>query len=110
MKRHKTIVTRCLLSALFLGVSSGAVLVIQTVQTYSGACEKLNGFPGVLQKAGFLPEGSCNPKPKVQDDCKKHNCQVDGKAGHCVAEKLPPSDSGSDKDFICVCKANRPSR
>jgi hypothetical protein len=109
MKTHRALFTWCLMSALFLGVSSAAVLVIQTVQTYSGACEKLNGFPGVLQKAGFLPEGSCNPKPKVHADCLKHKCTVDGKEGHCVPERLPPSNVGSDKDFICVCKTSRPS-
>jgi hypothetical protein len=108
MKTHRTLFTWCLVSALFLGVSSGAVLVIQTVQTYSGACDKLNGFPGVLQKAGFLPEGSCNPNPHSWDECFKHRCEVDGKKGHCVAEKLP--HPVADRDFLCVCKPNHPSR
>jgi hypothetical protein len=33
---------------------------------------------------------------------------VDGKKGHCVAEKLP--HPVADRDFLCVCKANHPSR
>jgi hypothetical protein len=103
MKTHKTAVMCCLLSALFLGVSSGAVLVIQTVQTYSGACEKLSGFPGVLQKAGFVPEGTCDTKVRFRGDCRNHTCTVDGKAGHCVAEK-------ANTGYVCVCKPNRPSR
>lgn len=110
MKTHKAAVVRCLLSALFLGVCSGAVLVVQTVETYSGACDKLNGFPGVMQKAGFLPEGNCESRPHVRDDCRRHTCQVNGRAGHCVAETLPKTNPDSDKDFICVCKPNRPSR
>jgi hypothetical protein len=109
MKTNRTLLTWCLLSALFLGVSSGAILVVQTVQTYSGACEKLTGFPGVLQKAGFLPEGSCNSHPHSWKDCHHHNCVVDGKAGHCVSQQLPEKDPVSDQDFICVCKPNKPS-
>jgi len=110
MKMHKTVVVRCLLSALFLGVSSGAVLVIQTVQTYSGACGKLNGFPGLMQKAGFVPEGSCNPRPHAWEDCHKHRCVVDGQKGHCVSERLPQPDPQTHIDFLCVCKPNPVSR
>lgn len=109
MKRHKTIILRCLLAALFLGVSSGAALVIQTVQTYSDACAKLSGFPGMLQKVGFVPEGSCDTRVRFRGDCRHHTCTVNGKAGHCVPEKQP--DPKSDKgDYICVCRPNRPSR
>jgi len=109
MKMHRTVVMRCLLTALFLGVSSGAALVIQTVQTYSAACEKLNGFPGVLQKVGFVPQGNCDTRVRFKDDCRNHNCSVNGKSGHCVPEKKPDA-SEPGKDYICVCRPNHPSR
>ena|SRR5579871_1112218 len=110
MKTRKAVVLSCLLIALFLGVASGAAMVMQTVQTYSGACATLSGFPGFLQRAGFVPAGDCPGKPKVPDDCRKHRCIVDGKAGHCVAEFLPPTNPESNNNFICACKPNRPSR
>lgn len=113
MKKHKTVIMCCLLSALFLGVSSGAVLVVQTVQTYSLACAKLNGFPGVLQKAGFVPEGNCDTRVRFRGDCRHHTCSVNGKAGHCVPEKIPGSKAerpDGKGDYICVCRPNRPSR
>lgn len=110
MKTHKTAIMRFLLSALCLGVCSGAVLVIQTVQTYGGSCDKLNGFPGVLQTAGFLPEGSCNPRPRVRDDCHKNHCLVNGKQGTCVPQALPKSEVKGLKDFTCVCEPVHPSR
>src|ERR1039457_4252507 len=89
MRTHKTVVACCLLGVLFLGVSSGAVLVIQTVQKYGGACDTLNGFPGVLQQAGFLPKGDCEVKIVDREDCLKHMCKVNGRPGHCVAERRP---------------------
>ena len=115
MRTHKTVVACCLLGVLLLGVSSGAVLVIQTVQKYGGACDTLNGFPGVLQQAGFLPKGDCEVKNRDRDDCLKHMCKVNGSPGHCVAERRPGDhDHDGHKhdrdDFICICKPNHLSR
>src|ERR1700722_32151 len=109
MKKKRTVVMRCLLTALFLAVASGAALVIQTVQTYSEACEKLNGFPGVLQKVSFVPRGSCETRVHSPGDCRNHTCSVNGKAGHCTPDKEPDA-SQPGKDYLCVCVPNRPSR
>ena len=91
------------------------IFVIQTVQKYGGACDTLNGFPGVLQQAGFLPKGDCEVKIRDRDDCLKHMCKVNARPGHCVAERRP-GDHDHDghehdrDDFICICKPNHPSR
>jgi hypothetical protein len=109
MRTQKAVVTFCLLSALFLGVSSGAVLVIKTVQKYSGACDTLNGFPGVLQQAGFMPKGDCQVSPRHPRECLEHTCRTKaGKLGRCESVRVG-HDHDRD-DFICVCKPNHVSK
>ena len=81
MRMHKNFAWFCLLGVLFLGLSSGAVLVARTINEYSGACEKLNGFPGMLQSAGFVPIGNCK---FIKGKCpgpKQEQCVVNGKPG-----------------------------
>jgi hypothetical protein len=103
MRTHRAVVLSCLFGALFVGASSGAVLVVRTVGEYSGACEKLDGFPGVLQAAGFLPHGDCRADPNGKRACPEHSCRADGKKGHCEAREV-------DKRFFCTCIPNRISR
>lgn len=95
---HKAVALFCLLAALFLGVCSGAVFVAHTVAADSGSCEKLDGFPGLLQAAGFVPTGDCK---MVDHECPKgEQCRVDGKRGHCVAKEI-------NGEYRCVCKPNK---
>src|SRR5580700_8321194 len=103
MRINKRIVLYCLLGALFLGVASGAALVSHTVTMYSGACEKLNGFPGLLQSAGFVPRGECHMVEGKCSDPVHNGCTVDGKKGHCVRQV---TNAGA----ICVCVKDRISR
>jgi hypothetical protein len=103
MKMHKTAVLFCLWGALFLGVSSSAAFVAHTVAAYSGACEKLDGLPGMLQSAGFIPRGDCK---LVHGDCpgpKNEYCEVGGKLGHCIKDVI-------DGKHVCVCVRDRVSR
>ena len=102
MRTHRT--TLWLSIALFLGLSSGALLVARTIEAYSGACEKLDGFPGLLQAAGFVPLGHCKftnlgvcPGPKVEA------CVVNGKLGHC-------QETSIDGKKLCVCVKDRISK
>jgi hypothetical protein len=96
MKNHKRFVLSCVFGTLILGVSSGAALFAHTVATYSGACSKLNGFPGLLQSAGFLPFGNCR---LVLGKCPTRNvCSVGGKKGTC--EEVHWDDKNR---HACVC-------
>jgi len=101
MKRNRTLLVGCMICLLFLGIA-GRAYVLQTVHTYSGACEKLHGVPGLLQRAGFVPEGDC--KVDKDHDCKSQACEVWGKKGQCEEQRLDP------KTVICVCVPERPSR
>ena len=87
----------CLLS---LGAASGAAFTLRTIAMYSGACESLGGFPGLLQSAGFVPTGNCKLKG---GECSTAACVVSGKKGHCVKVV-------TNKKAVCVCKPNRISK
>jgi hypothetical protein len=103
MKMHKTVVLFGLWGALFLGVSSGAAFVAHTVAMYSGACEELNGFPGLLQSAGFIPFGHCKWVDGKCPGPRREECIVNGKRGHCVA-------TWADGRHVCVCVKDKISR
>ena len=103
MRTHKGIALFCLLGAMFFGVSGGAVLVAHTVSTYSGTCDKLDGFPGLLQSAGFVPVGNCK---FINGKCPgpaKEACAVNGKSGHCVAQVV-------NDHAVCICVKDKISR
>jgi hypothetical protein len=75
---------------------------MHTVAIYSGTCDKLDGFPGLLQSAGFLPIGNCkwlNPHRCNTEE----ECRVNGKIGHCGVEVI-------DHKEFCVCKPKRISK
>ena len=88
----------CLLS---LGAASGAAFTLRTIAMYSGACEPLGGFPGLLQAAGFVPTGNC--KLKAGGVCSTAPCVVSGKKGHCVKVLV-------HRKAVCVCEPNRISK
>jgi hypothetical protein len=94
MKINKRIVLYCLLGVL-LCVSSAAVYVMHTAAMYSGVCGKLDGFPGMLQSAGFVATGTCKFTDKKCDT--GTICKVDGKKGKCVEEVV-------NKKPECICK------
>jgi len=110
MKIRRTILV-CMIGLFSWGLAGGVAAVLRTIGIYSGACEKLSGFPGVLQAAGFVPSGTCKLEPddgKDKDkDKKKHclpgECTVNGKKGTCVEE-------GSGDGAVCVCRPKKISR
>jgi hypothetical protein len=91
----------CLAVVISLGLAQGATLVMRTVETYSGACSDLAGFPGLLQKSGFIPKGKCQ---ELKNGACGGECEIgnSGKIGRCV----------SVGQHNCVCKQERvsPSR
>ena len=100
---NKSIALCCLLGALFLGFSSGAAFVWHNVAKGRGACEKLDGFPGLLQAAGFVPSGNCRLIDGKCPTTSSGACVVAGKPGHCVAELI-------DNKRLCVCVKDKMSR
>jgi|SRR5579859_510786 len=114
MRLRRTVLV-CIVCLFSWGTASGVAVVLRTIGIYSGACEKLSGFPGVLQAAGFVPSGTCkfepnndngNDKDKDKDKekhCPPRECAVDGKKGKCVEET---SVSGP----VCVCRPIKISR
>jgi hypothetical protein len=108
MRIRRTVLV-CIVCLFSWGAASGVAVVLRTIGIYSGACEKLSGFPGVLQAAGFVPSGTCRFEPDNDNaqDKKKHcpprECTFEGEKGKCVEE---PSDSGP----VCVCRPTKISR
>ena len=52
-------------SALFvLVVAADAMITAFTAVGYAGTCDRLSGFPGLLQKAGLVAPGPCATKNK----------------------------------------------
>lgn len=116
MKIRRTVLV-CMIGLFSWAIAGGVAVVLRTVGIYSGACEKLGGFPGVLQAAGFVPSGTCKfelddgkDKRKQKDrdknkekHCPLRECTVDGKKGNCVEET-----SGGEP--VCVCRPKKISR
>jgi hypothetical protein len=111
MKVNTKVLVCCIVCLVFVGVASGAAFVFKTVQTYSGACDKLDGFPGVLQEVGFVPKGDCKfvitdrNKDRDKDDCPPHACEVKGKEGICTFAQRDETGKPS-----CFCKVKKVSR
>jgi len=89
---------------LFLGAASGAAFTLKTITLYSGVCDALPGFPGMLQSAGFVPKGDCRLETRGRErECSDEPCKVNGKTGHCVKQVVL-------KKATCVCVPNKISR
>lgn len=125
LRISKPLIVCFLVCLVFLGVASGAAYVLKTVQSVSGACETLAGFPGILQMAGFVPSGNCrfgNPwddddrfADPEKDRGKNHQCPPsacstsDGKKGKCEPD---PSNHLCKRHHqpVCVCEVKNESR
>ena len=116
-KVYQPLIVCILLCLVFLGVASGAVFVLQTVQAYTGVCEELDGLPGVLQQVGFMPRGTCrfdDDRDKgerangddrhKQKKCRPGECTVDGRKGKCIEVTSPAGET------MCTCKVLNVSR
>jgi hypothetical protein len=48
-----------LYAALVLTIAGGTVATVSTAHAYANVCSRLNGFPGLLQRAGLTGNGQC---------------------------------------------------
>jgi len=90
---------RVLLGLLALIVAVALTATGLTAASYAGACGPLPGFAGFLKRAGFVPPGSCDTKPKG-GVCQNGSCTTsDRKPGKCrnIAASGPVN---------CSCVAN----
>ena len=121
MKHYKSTIICTFLCLFSWGVASGVKYVAKTVGVYSGACEKLPGFPGVLQAAGFVPKGNCNfgddddkDADAKKDKGKHHQCPpsacttASGKKGKCGPDSSHRCKRHNDP--VCVCQVVNVSR
>ncbi len=103
MRVRRTVLV-CLVCLFSLGAAGGVAAVLRTIGIYSGACEKLSGFPGLLQAAAFVPAGTCSfVTQNKKTTCPPNACTVDGKKGKCTEET-------SLSQQVCVCRVQTISR
>jgi hypothetical protein len=91
-----------------LGIGSATIFVKTTAAAYCGVCSSLDGVPGVLQRVGFIPGGTCKKREDVVSteknvECGPQLCEVNGKRGHCVTKVIR-------KNRYCACEPNKISR
>jgi hypothetical protein len=58
---YSTEMKRALIASLVLTVAAATATAL-TAASYAGVCSQLTGFPGLLQRAGFVPAGPCATK------------------------------------------------
>lgn len=83
-----------------LGSVTGGIALRAAQQEYYGVCSQLDGFPGVLQRAGFFQSGSCDSKPGGSLCSAGSACTVATKAGKCANTGKPGGTP------ICTCVAS----
>ncbi len=107
MRVKKKIVLSGFVCLLLVGLASATVFVRQTSAAYCGVCDSLDGVPGVLQRAGFIPRGDCRADTKKHEPCVHHECMTQHKKGHCKLQKrIDPDEHKGDHDhddFVCWC-------
>lgn len=107
----KTIIPALICLAI-AGITSATVVVRKTVTEYCDACSDLKGFPGVLQRVGFIPHGGCHPiewphkgegkgqpPPPKNFKCSKEPCDIRGRRGRCV-----PRVNREHTQLSCACE------
>ena len=89
------------------GISTGWAIVNHTIETYAGTCGQLDGFPGLLQKAAFLPNGNCLLAPNDSKTCADPgaecltNVPESGEPQPGVCRQLT---NGNGRNVNCQCK------
>jgi hypothetical protein len=83
-----------------VGAVSATAYTLRTISLYAGVCDdNLQGFPGLLQAAGFVPSGRCTKT--TAGACQVDQvCVVNGKKGHCVSQVIQTKT-------YCICKPNK---
>ena len=86
-----------LISSTFLIVAGGATLTVYTSHAYAGTCSQLSGFPGLLQRMGFVTTGTCVTKVGGTVCSGGGACTVSGNPGTCKNTALPSQTP------VCTC-------
>jgi len=81
-------------------VSLSAATVLYERHAYFGVCSQLDGFAGLLQRAGFFQAGTCQGKPGGALCDAGAACTVSGKPGTCKNTGKPGGAA------VCTCVAN----
>jgi predicted secreted Zn-dependent protease len=85
---------------LVVAVSLSAATVVKARHDYYGVCSQLDGFPGLLQKAGFFVSGTCATQIGGSLCQKGAACTVNGNAGTCA------NTGGIGGSIVCTCVPN----
>ena len=59
MKRHISTLAMTAVLSLALAIGWGTAVAVSTAHAYANVCSRLNGFPGLLQRAGLTGNGQC---------------------------------------------------
>ena len=86
-----------LLSSIFLIVAGGATLTVYTAQAYAGTCSQLSGFPGLLQRMGFVTIGTCVAKVGGTVCSGGGACTISGNPGTCK------NTAAINQTPVCTC-------
>ena len=89
-----------LISSTFLIVAGGATLTVYTSHAYAGTCSQLSGFPGLLQKMGFVTTGTCVTKVGGTVCSGGGACPVSGNPGTCT------NTAALGQTPVCRCVQN----
>jgi hypothetical protein len=89
---------RALVVVVIAGASLGTATVLQARHEYYGVCSQLDGFPGLLQRAGFFQSGTCVGKPGGALCNAGAGCTVNGNSGICTNTGKPGGAA------VCTCQ------
>jgi hypothetical protein len=81
--------------------ASGSLAVMQARTRYYGVCSTLGGFLGLLQRAGFIAQGSCSvPVPGGVLCNAGSTCTVNSLTGVCQNQAQPGGAA------LCICNTS----
>ena len=103
VKRLRRTVILGLTSLAFL-IAVGTVLTLITAHAYAGTCSQLSGFPGLLQRMGFVTAGTCVTKVGGTVCAGGTACTVGGNAGTCK------NTAAANQTPVCTCVAKTVSK
>jgi hypothetical protein len=92
------------LTSLVFLIAVCATLTLITAHAYAGTCSQLSGFPGLVQRMGFVTAGSCVSKVGGTVCAGGSACSVSGSAGTCK------NTAAVGKTPVCTCVPNTVSQ
>jgi hypothetical protein len=79
-------------------------MTLITAHAYAGTCSQLSGFPGLLQRMGFVTTGTCVTKIGGAVCAGGSACTVNGGNGTCT------NTAAVNQAPVCQCVANKVSQ